>query len=109
MSGHMFSLLQVFQFLKYFFIANGFSRRFGLNYPCQKKSQKKCHDCKYYFPNRDCFNYHKQKGQRKGKSICEQRFHCPKCYKVVYAREKPHDCALSKTADDGGVELLGEQ
>ena len=48
----------------------------------------------------DCFNYHKMEQmpghQRKFKSICQQRYYCELCWKVVFARDtgpRRHRCS----------------
>lgn len=60
--------------------------RFGPNYPCKQPDGQPvlpCIDCQFYFPNLSCFEWHKKRGNRGGLSICETRFYCKKCNKVV--------------------------
>jgi hypothetical protein len=79
------------------------SCRFGLGYPCMKaRHQKNCDKCGFFFPNADCFSHHRKKGVAGGKSICQQRFHCPDCGNVIFARARKHKCAKDEVENLAG-------
>ena len=90
--------------------------RFGYMFPCAKpQGQRKiaCPDCHFTFPNSDCFNYHKMEQipgqQRKFKSICQQRYYCELCWKVVYTRDtgpRRHKCGQT-LPNDTNCEICG--
>ena len=81
--------------------------RFGYGFPCTTpQGQRKiaCPDCHFTFKNADCFNYHKLEQtpgqQRKFKSICQQRYYCELCWKVVFSRGDRHKCGQTAPNDD---------
>lgn len=60
--------------------------RFGFGFPCMPRTgqnAKQCSDCGFFFPNANCFEFHRRRGKRGGLSICEQRYYCRKCSKIV--------------------------
>jgi len=87
--------------------------RFGKTYPCKEVSGEppiRCDDCRFIFKNQDCYNYHRQNQtsamtanglqQRTFQSICQQRFHCKTCDRIVFSRAtgyKAHRCPKNIT------------
>lgn len=90
--------------------------RCGYGYPCRTNALEKtifCAECGFVFPNQDCFDYHRLnqlpiKQQRLGgkrsryfKSICESRYKCDLCHKVVWQHgNKKHECSQPKKQND---------
>lgn len=93
--------------------------RFGIGYPCATPSNQNpitCIDCSFVFATQDCYDFHKlqrhaeeqQLGDgRRGrpfKSICEMRYLCRRCSRVVYERgtgpQRQHQCARQQNQPD---------
>ena len=88
--------------------------RFGHGVPCTTSPGKmkiSCPDCHFTFSNEDCFNYHKLEEipgqQRKVKSLCQQRYVCELCWKVVYTRGRRHVCGQNINNNDEICEICG--
>ena len=84
--------------------------RFGYGFPCstpQVQRKIACPYCHFTFKNANCFNYHKLEQmpgqQRRFKSICQQRYYCELCWKVVFARDtgpRRHKCSEPMPNDE---------
>lgn len=73
-------------FFEIFTFKNFHTPRFGVDRPCRGLSGEKriqCKECRFVFPNEDCYKTHRLGGPRGGRSICEYRFLCEKCDCVV--------------------------
>ena len=89
--------------------------RYGKKYPCKEVPGEppiKCDNCRFIFKNQDCYSYHRQTQtnaitangpqQRSFQSICQQRFHCLTCDRIVFPRftgYKAHRCPKNFTDD----------
>ena len=74
-----------------------------------------CPKCHFTFQNEECFQYHQLEQmptqQRKFKSLCQQRYICELCWKVVYARGENsklrHKCSRSSNKNEDICEICG--
>lgn len=74
--------------------------RHGFGYPCKKIKDSpatKCKKCGFVFANEDCFRYHRTLHGKQMRTICQKRYICKKCGRVVITRAGKHNCSLKKT------------
>uniref|UniRef100_A0AC35F342 DNA-directed DNA polymerase n=1 Tax=Panagrolaimus sp. PS1159 TaxID=55785 RepID=A0AC35F342_9BILA len=86
--------------------------RHGFDKVCKPKNgeaPKFCQRCLIWYNSESCFNMHLNDNSGKRKPLCEKRFFCDKCEKIIEKRNKQHACEMTNTKECKNCDIVHDK